>query len=77
MFVAAEKAPLLQRRDQPVDAGFGTQVQRVLHFLETGGTAGFPQMLVDKNQQFVLFGGEHGYLRQGAQQERNANITMF
>ena len=33
---AADEAALLQRRDQPVDAGFRAQVERILHLVEGG-----------------------------------------
>ena len=54
---AADEAALLQRRDQPVDAGFGTQVERVLHFIERGGYPGFGQPLVDEAQELELLAG--------------------
>jgi len=55
-----QEPALLEGRDQPMDAGFGPQVQRVLHFLKTRRAAGLAQMLIDKNQQLVLFRGQHG-----------------
>ena len=56
---AADEAALLQRRDQPVDAGFGAQVERVLHLVEGGRNARFLQPLVDEAQQLELFAGQH------------------
>ena len=56
---AAQEAPLLQRRDQAVDAGLGGQVQGFLHLVEGRGDAGLLEPLVDEHQQFVLFAREH------------------
>ena len=56
---AADEAALLQRRDQPVDAGFRGQVQRLLHLVERGGDARLLNTFVDEHQQFVLFAREH------------------
>ena len=55
----ADEAALLQGRNQSVDAGFGAQVQRLLHFLERRRNAGFLQPLVNEHEQFVLFAREH------------------
>ena len=44
---AADEAALLKRNDQPVDAGFGAQIERVLHLVEGGRNAGFLQPLVE------------------------------
>jgi hypothetical protein len=38
--VAAQEAAFLECRNQPVNAGLGAQVERILHFLEAGGYAG-------------------------------------
>ena len=57
---AADEAPLLQGRNQPVDAGFRLELQRLLHLLEAGGEAGLFQMPIDIDQQLVLFPREHG-----------------
>src|SRR5260221_143470 len=38
---AADEAALFQGGNQPVDAGFGTKVQGVLHFVEGGRNSGF------------------------------------
>ncbi len=46
----ADEAALLQRRDQPVDAGLGAQVERILHLVEGGRNAGFLEPLMDKAQ---------------------------
>src|SRR6516164_6685903 len=55
----ADEAAFLQRRDQAVDPGFGTQVERVLHLVEGGRHAGLFEALVDEAQQFELFAGQH------------------
>ena len=51
---AADEAALLQRRDQPVDAGFGPQIERVLHLVERGRNSRFLQSLVDEAQKLEL-----------------------
>ncbi len=48
---AADEAALLQRRDQPVDAGFGPQIERVLHLVEGGRHARLFQPLVNEAQE--------------------------
>ena len=55
----SNEAALLQRRDQPMDAGFRTQVERVLHLVEGGRHAILLQALMNEAQQFELFAGEH------------------
>ena len=54
-----DEATLIQRGNQPVNAGFGAQVQRVLHFVEGRRHAGFGQPLVDEPQEFELFARQH------------------
>jgi hypothetical protein len=56
---AANEAALLERHHEAVDAGFGAQVERVLHLVEGGGDAGFLEALVDETQQLALFLGQH------------------
>jgi len=56
---AAQEPALLKRRDQPVDTGFGFEVQRVLHFIERRRDAALAYPLVDEHQKLVLFAGEH------------------
>ena len=56
---AADEAALLQRRDQAVDAGLGSEVERVLHFVEGGRDAGFLQPLMDEQEKFVLLARQH------------------
>ncbi len=55
----ADEAALLQRRDQPVDAGFGAQIERILHLVEGGRHAGFLQAFVDEAQKLELLAGQH------------------
>ena len=38
---------------------FGPQIERFLHFLKGRGKAGFPQVLVNKHQQFMLLTRQH------------------
>ena len=62
---AADEAALLQRRDQPVNAGFGPQIERVLHLVERGRNAGFLQPLVDEAQKLELLASEHALVSPG------------
>jgi hypothetical protein len=55
-----QEAALLRRGDQPVDAGLGREVQRLLHLVERGGDARLLEALVDEHQQLVLFARQHG-----------------
>ena len=55
----ADEAALLERRDQPMDAGLGAQIERVLHLVEGGRNAGFLEPLVDEAQKLALFLGQH------------------
>jgi len=56
---AAYEAALRQRRDQPVDARLGLQVERVLHFIEGRRYASFLQALVDEAQKLKLLASQH------------------
>ena len=56
---AAQEAALLERRDQPVDAGLGRQIQGFLHLVERGGDASLLDPVVDEQQEFALFLREH------------------
>ncbi len=55
----ADEAAFFQCGDQPVDAGLGAQVQRILHFVERGRNTSFLQPLVDEAQKLVLFTCQH------------------
>ena len=66
----AQETTLLKRRDQPVNAGFGRQIEGLLHFIERGRNAGFLYPLMNKHEQFVLFAREH---RPGTLSEQTAN----
>src|SRR3546814_382007 len=57
---AADEAALLQRRDQPMDARLGLEVERVLHLVEGWRDAGVLDPLLDEHEQLVLLPGEHG-----------------
>ena len=52
---AADEAALLQRRDQPVNAGLGPQIERVLHLVEGRRHAGLLQPLVDEDSSSYCF----------------------
>jgi hypothetical protein len=56
---AANEAALFQPGDEPVDAGLGLELQRLLHLLERGRHAVRLQMRVDVGQQQVLFSRQH------------------
>ena len=56
---AADEAALVERRDQPVDAGLGLQVERLLHLVEGRRHACFLHALVDEEQQLFLLCGQH------------------
>ncbi len=58
-----DEAALLQRHDQAMDAGFGAQVERLLHFVEARRHAFGLEPVVDEAQQFALFSGQHRRLR--------------
>ncbi len=58
---AANEAALFERRDQAMDAGFGFEIERVLHLVERGRNAGFAQAFMDEAEQFVLFSRQHGW----------------
>jgi hypothetical protein len=55
-----QEAAFLKGGDQPMDAGLGLELQRILHLFEAGGETGFPQVSVDEHKQLVLFACEHG-----------------
>ena len=54
-----DEAALFQGRNKPVNAGFGPQVQGILHFVERRGHAGLGQPLVDETQELELLAGQH------------------
>ena len=56
---AADEAALLQRRDQPVDAGFRPQVERVLHLVEGRRNPGLGQPFMNETQELELLAGQH------------------
>jgi hypothetical protein len=57
--VPAQKTPLLQRRNQPVNTGFRPKLKRQLHFLETRRNPGLLQMAIDETEELVLFTCQH------------------
>ena len=54
-----DEAALLERGDEPVDAGLRPEVERVLHLVEGGRDAALLQPLVDEQQQFELLARQH------------------
>ncbi len=60
---AAQEAALFEAGDQPVDTRLGFEVERVFHLVERGRDAALGEIVVDVDQQLVLFAGEHrGFL---------------
>ena len=55
-----DEPALFKRCDKTVDAGFGRQVQRILHLVKGWRNAGFLNALIDEEQQFLLFTSQHG-----------------
>jgi hypothetical protein len=55
----ADEAAFLQRRDQPVDAGFGAQIERILHLIERRRNAILLHALMDEHEQIALLFGQH------------------
>ena len=56
-----DEAALFQRGDQAVDAGFGAQIERILHFVERGRDTALRQALVDEAQELELLAGQHRF----------------
>jgi hypothetical protein len=56
---AANEAALLERGDEPMDSGFRTQVERVLHLIEGGRHARFLEPLMDEAKKLKLLAGQH------------------
>ena len=61
-----DEAALLQRHDQPMNAGLGAQIERLLHFVEGRRHALVLQALVNETKQLALLPGQHGSLPNGA-----------
>ena len=55
----ADEAALLECGNQPVDAGLGAEVERVLHLIEGRRHARLSQPLVDETQKLELLAGQH------------------
>jgi hypothetical protein len=55
----AHEAALLERGDEPMDAGFRLEVERFLHLIEGGRHAGLLQPLMDEHEKLFLLRGEH------------------
>src|SRR5208283_3361775 len=56
---AANKTALLERGDQPMNAGLRAQVERILHFIERRWNSGLLEALMDETQEFSLLACEH------------------
>ena len=69
----ADEAALLQRRDQPVDAGFRRKVQRILHFVEGRRDAGLLQPLVNEEEKFMLLARQHRHFPRESNVKQNQN----
>ncbi len=66
---AAQEAAFLQGGDQPMDAGLGGQVERLLHLVEGWRYAGFLDPLMDEHEQLMLLARQH--LRRPSEQSKN------
>src|SRR5437868_2268448 len=55
----ANEPALLERRDQPVHARLGLEIERLPHFVEARADTALLEAVVDEEQQFALLGGEH------------------
>src|ERR1700722_12723670 len=74
---AADKAALLKRRDQPVNAGLGAKIERILHLVKGGRNAGLLQSLMDKTQELSLLACEHRrFLSAASMTETNHERTL-
>ena len=69
----ADEAALLQRRDQPVDAGFRREIQRILHFVEGRGDAGLLQPLMNEEEKFMLLARQHRSFPRESNVKQNQN----
>jgi hypothetical protein len=79
MVQAAQETALLQRRNQPVDARFRLQSQRILHLVEGGRNALGLHTFMDKHQKFVLFTGQHlasPFASRGTNQETEPRSSL-
>jgi hypothetical protein len=56
---AAQKTAFFQGGNQAMDAGFGPQIERFLHFFKGRGKAGIAQVLINEHQQFMLLTRKH------------------
>src|SRR3546814_2248367 len=56
---AAEKPSFFQRADQPVNARFRLEAERLLHLLERRRNAARVEALLDEVEQFMLLRGQH------------------
>jgi hypothetical protein len=72
---AADKAPLLEGRDQAMDSGFGGEIQRLLHLVERRGDPCLLYAFVNEHQEFVLFSREHGRASLDPAARRNKSKT--
>src|SRR5215469_3918635 len=54
-----DEPAFLQGQDQPVDAGLGLELKRLLHVLEAWGEPGLPEVSIDVREQLVLLRGQH------------------
>jgi hypothetical protein len=60
-----------------MDAGFGTQPERVLHLVERGRNAGRRQPLIDEHQQLVLLFGQHRSLPPVKTGNKPKTVALF
>ena len=73
---AAQEPAFFKRRDQPVNARLGGQIECILHLIKGRRHAGFLDALMDEHQQFVLFTGQHGQVEPSSVWlEQSANLS--
>jgi hypothetical protein len=76
---AADEAALLEPGNQPVNAGFRSEAQRLLHLVERGGNAAHFHVAFDKAQQLELLFRQHRFFNPDCRTvvEQNINARLF
>src|SRR5262249_27064500 len=73
---AADKAALLEAADEPVDARFGAQGERVLHLVKRRRHAGRGKRVVDVDQELVLLFRQHGVIPSSGTKPRTISSVL-
>jgi hypothetical protein len=74
---AADEIALFERKDQTMDAGLRTQIERLLHLVEGRRDALLLQALVNEAQQLVLLLGQHDLLSPSSTGESLRPALLF